>query len=115
MPGSEQEQITNGRTVEEQPVQVPLYLPRGHQDRGDASSGAVPTARAGSGCRSTGTAHGSDQLDAQVPQESQSTARAASCCSGSWHSPDTTHLNTLNSGLGRGELRKYKFPYGTVG
>ncbi|XP_066048409.1 chloride channel CLIC-like protein 1 isoform X2 [Chamaea fasciata] len=62
---SEQEQISDGRTVAEYPVQKPLCVPRGHQDSGDGPSRPVPAVRAGGGGRSADTAHAGDKPDAQ--------------------------------------------------
>ncbi|NWW35191.1 CLCC1 protein, partial [Panurus biarmicus] len=71
LPASEQEQIAfvqhDGRT-EEHHGQKPLYIHRGHQDRGDASARLLATLRAGSGSRSPDPEHASDQPHAQVPE-----------------------------------------------
>ncbi|XP_032923175.1 chloride channel CLIC-like protein 1 isoform X2 [Catharus ustulatus] len=68
-PASEQEQIGfrqyDGRTVEEYYVQRHQYVPRGHQDRGDASMRPLPTVRASNGSRSPETAHTRDEPEAQ--------------------------------------------------
>lgn len=70
-PASEQEQIGfrqyDGRTVEEYYVQRHQYVPRGHQDRGDASTRPLPTVRASNGSRSPDT-HAKDEPEAQVPE-----------------------------------------------
>ncbi|KAF4789616.1 chloride channel CLIC like 1 [Turdus rufiventris] len=67
-PASEQEQIGfrqyDGRTVEEYYVQRHQYVPRGHQDRGDASTRPLPTVRASNGSRSPDT-HAKDEPEAQ--------------------------------------------------
>ncbi|XP_014741003.1 PREDICTED: chloride channel CLIC-like protein 1 [Sturnus vulgaris] len=69
LPANEQEQIAfgqyDGRTVEEYYVQRHQYIPRGHQDRGDASTRPLPTVRVGNGSRSLDTAHASDEPEAQ--------------------------------------------------
>ncbi|KAI1236620.1 hypothetical protein IHE44_0014873 [Lamprotornis superbus] len=69
LPANEQEQIAfgqyDGRTVEEYYVQRHQYVPRGHQDRGDASTRPLPTVRVGNGSRSLDTAHASDEPEAQ--------------------------------------------------
>ncbi|NXY58151.1 CLCC1 protein, partial [Callaeas wilsoni] len=71
LPASEQEQIAfgqyDGRRAEEHYLQKHPYVHRGRQDRGDASSRPLPMVRVGNDRRSPGTAHASDQLDAQVP------------------------------------------------
>ncbi|NXA84142.1 CLCC1 protein, partial [Thryothorus ludovicianus] len=70
LPASEQEHIPlgqyDGRAALEQHGQKQLFVPRGHQDRGDASPRPLPTLRAASGTRSPDTAHGRDQLEGQV-------------------------------------------------
>ncbi|RMC08410.1 hypothetical protein DUI87_14654 [Hirundo rustica rustica] len=65
LPAGEQEQIADGRTADEYHAQKHLYIPRGPQDRGDASTRPLPVPRAGNGCRSPDTAHASHELDAQ--------------------------------------------------
>ncbi|NXC56150.1 CLCC1 protein, partial [Aleadryas rufinucha] len=72
LPASQQEQIAfgqyDGRTADEYYLQKHPYIPRGHQDRGDASMRPLPTARLGNDSRSPDTAHSSDEPDAQVPE-----------------------------------------------
>ncbi|XP_062353817.1 chloride channel CLIC-like protein 1 isoform X2 [Cinclus cinclus] len=69
LPANEQEQIAfeqyDGRTVEEHCVQRHQYVPRGHQDRGDASTRPLPTVRVSNGSRSPDTAHTNNELEAQ--------------------------------------------------
>ncbi|XP_031974638.1 chloride channel CLIC-like protein 1 isoform X1 [Corvus moneduloides] len=69
LPVSQQEQIAfgqyEGRPADEYYLQKHPSVPRGHQDRGDASTRPLPTARPGNGSRSPDTAHTSDKPDAQ--------------------------------------------------
>ncbi|XP_041885897.1 chloride channel CLIC-like protein 1 isoform X3 [Corvus kubaryi] len=69
LPASQQEQIAfgqyEGRPADEYYLQKHPSVPRGHQDRGDASTRPLPTARPGNGSRSPDTAHTSDKPDAQ--------------------------------------------------
>ncbi|KAM4773537.1 chloride channel CLIC-like protein 1 isoform 5-T6 [Cyanocitta cristata] len=69
LPASQQEQIAfgqyDGRPADEYYLQKHPSVPRGHQDRGDASTRPLPTARPGNGSRSLDTAHSSDEPDAQ--------------------------------------------------
>ncbi|XP_068878565.1 chloride channel CLIC-like protein 1 isoform X1 [Aphelocoma coerulescens] len=69
LPASQQEQIAfgqyDGRPADEYYLQKHPSVPRGHQDRGDASTRPLPTARPGNGSRSPDTAHTSDEPDAQ--------------------------------------------------
>ncbi|NWT85280.1 CLCC1 protein, partial [Lanius ludovicianus] len=70
LPASQQEQTAlgqyDGRTADEYYLQMHPSIPRGPQDRGDASTRPLPTARPDSGSRSPDTAHTSSEPDAQV-------------------------------------------------
>lgn len=120
---SEQEQISDGRAVDECPVQKPQYLPRGPQDRGDAPGRPLPTLRGGGGSRSAGTAPAGDEADAQVPETHGNQSHTGHGLSGLlvlWELAVTGHIarapagththNRLNPELGEGGGKEVHVP-----
>lgn len=131
LPASQQEQIAfgqyDGRTADEYYLQKRPSIPRGHQDRGDASTQPLPRARPGSGSRSPDTAHTSDEPDAQVPESPRDQSppdQHLMWLLALWElalnwtiamAPARTHLNKkLNPDLGERRIKEVHVPLRTV-